>query len=507
MRRISRRTLVKGGVAAAAAGGLGGLVLTRRAHAFGEIPASYLEATVPEERRVDSILEIYMFGGVSQHESYYIVPEFGAADNTHWHLFSNGADNEVDTVLTACQYAGGELLQPFAQDDAGRLVHFGPFVDVHRQQAHLLERTRVVVTKHFSQPHEVAVPLALTGRRPGSQNLAGLGTHIARYFQVRDATALPRSYILLPPSTIQRELVEAATATGRHPADARPLDLQVSATLTSFVDLLERSKIGSKADAYDAFVEGNLSRFAARLTRDGSRVRSPALDVQGAVHQSVSLSESLRQLLDDSYFLPTPHIECGIEVEEAPLQNSLQLAAHLLTDVEFPARYVCVIDGGFLPVSTEAGGYDTHRLATPVQAQNLFYCLKALTSIVNAPGENDPQKLDLDRTLIVLTTEFGRTPNEEGTRGRGHWPHGFPTVLIGGPLRPEASAANCGIHGAIGPDGIATKSVTPTEIRAGLLMALGIWPFENESFNVSDVAGVVDESSAAVALRQALFAI
>src|SRR5690606_16175753 len=159
-------------------------------------------------------------------------------------------------------------------------------------------------------------------------------------------------------------------------------------------------------------------------------------------------------------------------------------------------------------VPNEAGGYDTHRLATPTQAQNLFYSLEALSEIINAPGESDPKKLELDRTLIVISTEFGRTPGEEGARGRGHWPFGYPTLLIGGPVRPDPrSVDNGGIFGAIAESGHATTAVTPTEVRAGLMLAMGIWPFANVSFNVSDVAGAASEAMASALLREKLYGI
>ena len=38
----------------------------------------------------------------------------------------------------------------------------------------------------------------------------------------------------------------------------------------------------------------------------------------------------------------------------------------------------------------------------------------------------------LDRTLIVVGSEFGRTPKLNGFEGRDHWPHGFSVALAGG---------------------------------------------------------------------------
>ena len=41
----------------------------------------------------------------------------------------------------------------------------------------------------------------------------------------------------------------------------------------------------------------------------------------------------------------------------------------------------------------------------------------------------------LDETLIVLGTEFGRTPGCQGTDGRDHHPYGFSVVLAGGGIK------------------------------------------------------------------------
>ena len=72
------------------------------------------------------------------------------------------------------------------------------------------------------------------------------------------------------------------------------------------------------------------------------------------------------------------------------------------------------------------------------------------------------------------------------------------TAFIGGPIRPGAG----GIHGAIGPDGIADTYAQPAENRIAALLALGIWPFAQEAFAVSDVRGAGTEEDAAAAVTR-----
>jgi hypothetical protein len=172
----------------------------------------------------------------------------------------------------------------------------------------------------------------------------------------------------------------------------------------------------------------------------------------------------------------------------------LSAARHLLTHPIEPASYVCVSDVGLYEASG-GGGYDTHTQNALDTATNFDNLLSALLEIINAPGEGDPTKIDLDDTLIILNTEFGRTPEPQGGSGRNHHPYGFVTSFIGGPI----TAAHKGVSGAIGRDGMATpaQSATPSENRMAALLALGIWPFAPEGFNVSDAPSANTELQAA----------
>jgi uncharacterized protein (DUF1501 family) len=41
----------------------------------------------------------------------------------------------------------------------------------------------------------------------------------------------------------------------------------------------------------------------------------------------------------------------------------------------------------------------------------------------------------LDSTLVMVTSEFGRTPKINPTGGRDHWPRVFSTMLAGGGVK------------------------------------------------------------------------
>jgi hypothetical protein len=173
----------------------------------------------------------------------------------------------------------------------------------------------------------------------------------------------------------------------------------------------------------------------------------------------------------------------------------LRLAAHLLTHPTYRARHCTVVDVG-LRQADGGGGYDTHSEDPITQTRNFDNFLLHLLSFINLPGENDPTKLDLDKTMIVLNTEFGRTPGRQGgptAQGRNHWPHGFAQLYIGGPIRQQQS----GIYGHIDDTGHATEFATPAEQRIAALLALGIYPFEAHGFSHGDVQGETEAGPAA----------
>lgn len=485
MIHLPRRSLLKAGGAAALLG-FGALAgRPRPALGFGEVPRGSEDTLLPVDRRVDSVLEVFLFGGVSQYESFFAVEEFGAGGDapTQWHAFLQSGD--LQAALDLCELGSSELLLPFGEDGEGHLVHLGPLAQPLRARPDLLERLRVVVTSHDAEPHEVAIPLALTGRRPGDPSLAGLGAHVQR-FHVGSATDafVPSSYVLGPPSAVQLELMQAASATGLHSGNVRPFELRMGAS-TRLLDLLQRPTVGEARAEVDALLDLHLRQYRAAV----GEVRARALSDATAVGAAMSNVTQSARLLEAQYFDALPGESCGVSTPVDATRMSLRLAAHMLSDPETPARYVLVVDGGF-GNQVGAGGYDTHTDTPRTQARNLTNCLRGLVDVINKPGEADPRKIDLDRTMVVINTEFGRTPDVQGVRGRGHWPASYPALVLGGPVRKD----NAGVLGAVGPDARATDAVGPVTHRVAALAAMGIWPFSSDSYNVSDVPGLASEA-------------
>src|SRR6185295_16644713 len=78
----------------------------------------------------------------------------------------------------------------------------------------------------------------------------------------------------------------------------------------------------------------------------------------------------------------------------------------------------------------------------------------------------------LDSTLVVVSTEFGRTPRINQMAGRDHWPQAFSIVMAGGGLRRGIVVGATDRIGA----SVTDRPITPPDMAATILYALGIDP-------------------------------
>ncbi len=82
-------------------------------------------------------------------------------------------------------------------------------------------------------------------------------------------------------------------------------------------------------------------------------------------------------------------------------------------------------------VEVSYGGWDTHNnnfISVPEKCEVLDRAMSALLSDLERRGK-------LHETVVVLTTEFGRTPRINQNAGRDHYPKAFSSVLAGGGIR------------------------------------------------------------------------
>ncbi|MGE0401763.1 MAG: DUF1501 domain-containing protein [Kofleriaceae bacterium] len=491
---MKRRTFlsVAGGVGAAAVM-VGPWIGRSNAATFGVFPGGTGSVQLPDAQRAKKVLEVFLYGGLSAWETLYLVRDYGRPDDPDASL--RNTQSYALSMTNAGNACGNvDMDRHFAMDANGASVELGPFAHLLHARTDVRDRMRLVVQQHTLEPHEAAVPLALTGRPVGQPSAAGLGAHIQRAridSGVAPDRASPHSYVFAT-GGISSDNVAAAALAGNHGGSARPVLIKTD-NASRFTKLLERTTLGANRASHDALVSAYHQQYEGRLSWPTSgRVRSARADDLSVAFDRTKNADAIRAVLTDDLFATQNDTTCGVSRRSLPLM-SLTAARRLLTHPTEPASYVCVSDTGLYEASG-GGGYDTHTDNEVDTAVNFNNMLKSLFSIINAPGETDPTKISLDDTLIILNTEFGRTPGRQGADGRNHHPYGYVTAFIGGPIATEHQ----GIHGAIGRDGRAMPGfATPSENRIAALLAMGFWPFAAEGFNVADVPGATNELDAA----------
>lgn len=129
---------------------------------------------------------------------------------------------------------------------------------------------------------------------------------------------------------------------------------------------------------------------------------------------------------------------------------------------------------GFVEVAL--GGWDTHNanfVNVPEKAAVLDAAFSALLDDLARRGL-------LDDTLVVLATEFGRTPVINTNEGRDHHPQAFSCVLAGGGIRGGEAHGRTDDRGEKSLD----RPVTVPDFNATIAYALGL-PLDQVLFSPS----------------------
>jgi hypothetical protein len=127
-----------------------------------------------------------------------------------------------------------------------------------------------------------------------------------------------------------------------------------------------------------------------------------------------------------------------------------------------------LVEAGVRFVSMTYGGWDHHDNIKNAMNNQVPKFDRAFAALIR---DLDQRGL-LDSTLVMVTTEFGRTPKINGTAGRDHYPKVFSIVLAGGGVKRGH------IHGASDPTGGEPESnpLTVPDLAATVYNQLGIDP-------------------------------
>lgn len=127
-----------------------------------------------------------------------------------------------------------------------------------------------------------------------------------------------------------------------------------------------------------------------------------------------------------------------------------------------------LVKAGVRFVEVDLGGWDMHNdLWSDNTIGNRTTTLDTAVSALIDELKSDGL---FDSTLIVLTTEFGRTPNINSNAGRDHYPRTFAGMLAGG------GVVGGQVYGKTDSKGIAVEEnpVEPKDFNATIATALGL---------------------------------
>jgi hypothetical protein len=125
-----------------------------------------------------------------------------------------------------------------------------------------------------------------------------------------------------------------------------------------------------------------------------------------------------------------------------------------------------LVAAGVRLVTVVVGNWDLHtNVAAGIRSQTpaVDQALSSLLEDLDASGQ-------LAETIVMVTTEFGRTPKINATAGRDHWPRVFSVVLSGGGFQRGL------VYGASNATAAepADDPVSPADLAATVYHQLGI---------------------------------
>ncbi|MFT7642480.1 MAG: hypothetical protein ACI9G1_004238 [Pirellulaceae bacterium] len=143
------------------------------------------------------------------------------------------------------------------------------------------------------------------------------------------------------------------------------------------------------------------------------------------------------------------------------------LLARRLTEAGVPIVQVCCAAGDLNGGSGDM--WDTHSDNFNRLKKNLLPVFDQGLSALLADLED---RGTLDETLVVVLTDFGRTPKINGSAGRDHYPSVYSVALAGGGIRGGQVYGSSDSQGAFPK----TDKCGPADVHATIFKTLGISP-------------------------------
>lgn len=236
------------------------------------------------------------------------------------------------------------------------------------------------------------------------------------------------------------------------PASGKPFDGVSRSLNTEALELdVDRGRLSSRSRLLDSLVNSNSQRS----------------EFEGYNHfrqlaQDILLGSKVKQAYDLDREDPKVRESYGDH-----LGGQSMLLARRLTEAGVPAVQVCCsagdLNGG------KGDMWDTHRDNFNRMKDNLLPVFdRGAAALVNDLATRGT----LDETLVLMVTDFGRTPRVNRNAGRDHYPHVYSVAMAGGGIRGGQVYGSSDASGAFPR----TLPCTPADMHSTVFHALGIPP-------------------------------
>ncbi|RJP36338.1 MAG: DUF1501 domain-containing protein [Phycisphaerales bacterium] len=402
-----RREFLKVGVIGGIGLSLGDwFALTARAQEGGSAPA-----TSPGVPPADSVIHIFLEGGVSHIDTFDPKPE---------------APIEVRGELGVVRTATGDYFGGLLQQTAG-----------------VADRICVIRSMgHTEAAHERGTHSMLTGYQPSPAiEYPSFGAVVSHELGGRQS---------LPPYVAVPTANQPAMGTGYLSSAYGPFSLGQDPAAGDF----RVRDLALPPDVDDARFTSRRELLNAVNDHFRRMEKSEQLDAMdafyGKAYELIS-SQAAREAFD-------------IGAEDGRLRDAY--GRHSIGQRLLIARRL--VEAGVRFVTVTFGGFDFHDHIRDRMRGQFPQVDQAFAMLIR---DLDSRGM-LARTLVVLSTEFGRTPRLNKDAGRDHWPKVFSVALAGGGL------AGGRVIGATDPTGAepAGRGVSPADLAATIFTRIGVDP-------------------------------
>ncbi|MEM7453110.1 MAG: DUF1501 domain-containing protein [Planctomycetota bacterium] len=424
---VSRRSFVRVGGLTALGLGVGNFFQLQRAAGLTA------GTTPPENAQAKSCILIWLDGGASHLETFDPKPDAPVE--------VRGPFETIQTNLTGV-----------------RVSEHMPLT------AGLMDKLAVIrsVTSPFGV-HNFAVQYLLTGYRPTPAieypAIASVVSHLRAGNSV-----LPNNIAI--PDLISRDA--ATIGNGFLPGSTRHFSLGSDPGRTGFQvhDLdfyqgLDISRLNRRREIVNALNEyGNLKSQAVEAG-DPDLERAYNLIASEEAKRAFDLEEEPEELRERYSIDPRANLQ-----DSNNIGQQCMLARRL---VERGVRFVTVNNVGW-DMHNDLAIYANRHPGDPNSASHAL--IPGLDKALSALIEDLSDRGMLDETLVLVMTDFGRTPKINTANGRDHWPNCFSVAMAGGGVQ---GGQVIGASDALG-EFVKDRPVTPGDLSSTIYTLLGIDP-------------------------------